>query len=156
MVHRKFQSAGQMHLFGEQELTNDITPEGVSVDIASRRVNLLGVLASYGTYRRLEGLCLVADPATNHPTRGQIENRYGAGTDKVLDNSFDKAKDSFNQSKIEFAVAAGHYALIQAGYPQAEVKNMTRELFNDFIAKFYTDLDAAKNRAKIRRSFKKK
>ncbi len=152
MAHRKFISTGQLPLFDNNFSLNNNTAEGASVQISSRKIGLLGALSHYGSYRQLEGLCHATDPVTNHPARVQVIDRYGSSTEVVLDNSLNKVLKSLNQAKINFDHASGHYALIEAGFDEKEVKDLSRQLFEEFTSKYFINVDAKKQRAKFRRT----
>jgi hypothetical protein len=152
MIRRKFESEGQLPLFGDEVSSNTHVDEGVAVNISIRRSQLLNVLSEYGKYRQLAGLCHVTDPVTNHPDRVKIIDRYGAGTEVVIDNSLNKVVTTLNHAKLNFAHAAGHYALIEAGFDQKDVKALSRQMFEEFTTRFFTNEDATKQRRKLKRN----
>src|SRR3989344_4898490 len=69
-------------------------------------------------------------------SEGIAEQFYGEDAQAVREGAQRNLENLTKTAKIEFARAVGHFAMIDAGEPRAEVKRYTQKRFSDFIKKY--------------------
>lgn len=125
--------------------------DGPSVDLFERAVHLDGALAALGRASQRTGFQIAG--SSDSPSRPAIEGRYEDATDRVVHGAGQAKERLIKEAKLHFAKASGMYALIGAGYGEDEVKDSTRQDFNDFL-KTYADAANRPARDAARRTHK--
>lgn len=120
-------------LFVVAEQTGQVVPVDFDISNASvsweeRNVRLQNVVTLLAHKSMLEGFVSFEVPA---------RSSYGERAAVVREVARSQVQQLTLDAKNEFAVAAGHFSLLDSGYKKTEVQAMTRNLFSDFLKKYY-------------------
>ncbi len=120
-------------LFVIAEQTGQVVPVNfdapeASVMLEERNVRLQNVVTLLAHKSMLEGFVSFDVPSTSS---------YGERASVVRENAKKQIEELTLESKMEFARATGHFSLLGADYDRSEVKRITRNMFSDFLKKYY-------------------
>lgn len=135
MTKREIPDPSQPTLFVTSEQTHQIEvssaalpQESIAVNLIERSLHLQNVITHLAGVSMRQGFLSFEGPA---------EQSYGENAQRVRQAAERQVARLSQLAKHEFALASGHFTLIDASIPKPEVQAMTRADYSDFLEKFY-------------------
>ena len=153
---------GQGVLFSVEQINNPnvslpkVVPElpSAEVNIDARAYHLGAALVALGSYRKLVGFQKATD--SDSYFRKDIAERYKLNLGEVIDGAADKIDTSYLKAKNHFAIASGHYALINSELmSKDDAKKFTSREFNRLESTFFGDNHKTNDRSRFKRKLDK-
>lgn len=114
---------------GQMKVRNFHESDKPAVDVIERDLHLMNVLHHLSAASMRDGLLRVGE--------GALLDRYGEHASKVVQGAERKRKEHMHEAKLEFARAIGFQALLKSGYSKEQVKVTAREMYDEFLGKYY-------------------